>query len=209
MCLLPAYALGTMGVFLALQYFFVNKSNIALGTVPPGFWVAPVLKHTVGTEARTVPVTKAKIKSWLTMLHEYGLVAPPLKNDDESYAVRLRLRGSLAEKMTWRTYSSLLVNTRGVISCTIVPRDYVALAQHLGLDELPGRQELATSLGDSFTRALGTYAEGGDKGAVASSLGLVQCPIDTTKSYVFLLNKYVLPLIGVVLMAVFVLRLLF
>jgi len=86
------------------------------------------------------------------------------------------------------------------------PRDYVALAQHLGLQELPGRQELAASLGNSFTRALATYAEGGDKVAVANSLGLVQCPIDPTKTYRFVLLKYLLPLAGVVLIAVFVLR---
>lgn len=204
--LLPAYKLVIMGAFLVLQYVFVNKSNIALGAVPPGFWVAPLLKQAVPAEAKTVPAAKERIKPWLSILHAYGLVAPPLKNDKESFTVRLRLRGSPFEKMRCRTYSSLLVNTRGVVSCTIVPRDYVALAQHLGLDELPGRQELATRLGDSFTRALGTSAEGGDNVAVANSLGLVQCPIDTTKTYGFLLNRYVLPLIGVVLIAVFVLR---
>ena len=206
MCIFPAYALGAMGVFLALQYFFVNSSNIALGTVPPGFWVAPVLKHTVAGKGQTIPVAKDRIKPWLTMLHEYGLVAPPLKNDDESFTVRLRLRGSLFEKMAWRSYSTLLVDTRGVVSCTVVPRDYVALAQLLELEELPSRQELAKILGDSFTAALGTYADGGDKVAVANSLGLDLCPIDSSKTNIFLLNKYGLPIAGLVLIALFVFR---
>ncbi len=204
----PAYTLGVLGVFLVLQYFFINKSNIALGAVPPGFWIAPLLKHGVPAEPKVIPVTKKQIKPWLTLLHEYGLVAPPLVNDKETLRVRLRLKGSLFEKMEWGTHSSfLLINTQGVVSCTVVPRDYVALAQHLGLEDLPGRQELATSLGNSFTRALCTYAEGGDKEAVASSLGLAHCPIDTTNTYGFLLNKYVLPFIGLLLIGLYVLRL--
>ncbi|NUM53403.1 MAG: sigma-70 family RNA polymerase sigma factor [Candidatus Hydrogenedentes bacterium] len=205
----PAYSLGALGVFLVLQRFVVNKSNIALGAVPPGFWVAPLLTHGVVTAVTTIPIAEKQIKPWLTILNEYGLVAPPLRKDKESFTVRLRLRGSLFEKMAWGTHSSSLrVNTQGMVSCSIIPRDYVSLVQHLGLDELPGRQELATSLGDSFTRALGTYAKGGDKVAIAASLGLVQCPIDSTKTYGFLLQRYVLPLIGVVLIVIFVLRLL-
>lgn len=203
----PAHGLLAMGAFLFLHYFFVNKSNIALAAVPPGLWVGPLLKHSPSSEVRAVPVTTKQIKPWLTMLHEYGLVAPPLRSDKEAFTVRLRLRGSLFEKMARGKNSSFLrVETTGVVSCTIVPRDYVAIAQHLGLDEVPGRQELAASLGNSFTRALSTYAEGGDKEAVASSLGLAHCPIETTNTYGFFLNKYALPIIGLLLIALYVLR---
>ena len=204
---LPAYTLGAMGAFLVLQYFFVNKSNLALATVPPGFWVAPLLKHAVAAEVKTIPVARKQIMPWLTILHEYGLVAPPLAKDVECCTVRLRLRSSLLEKMAYGpANSSLLVNTQGVVTCTITPRDYVAVAQYLAVDELPGRQELAESLGHSFTRAFATYAAGGDKVAVANSLGLVECPIDPAKTYGFVLLKYILPFVGVILIVVFALR---
>lgn len=205
-CLFPAHKPIALGVFLALQYFFPNKSNVALATVPPGFWVAPLLKRTDTGDVHALPVAKKQLRSWLTMLHEYGLVAPPLVNGKEDFRVRLRLKGSLFEKMASGAHSSsLLVNTQGIVSCCIVPRDYVALIQHLGLDTPPGRQELAAKLGESFARALAAYAEGGDKVAVANSLGLNLCPMDATKTHTFTLIKYVLPLVGVVLVAIAVL----
>jgi len=113
MSLAPAYTVAAMGVFLALQYFFVNKSNIALGAVLPGFWVAPLLEHAVDAEVKSVVIAKGKIKAWLVMLHECGLVAPPLVNNKESFTVRLRLRTSLFEKMaSGRHSSSLRIDTQ-------------------------------------------------------------------------------------------------
>lgn len=205
--LLPGYTLGVLGVFFALQYFFVNKSDIALGAVPPGIWVTPVLKHTDAAEVDAVPAAMKQIKEWLVMLHECGLVAPPLVNDKESFTVRLRLRSSVFEKMARGAGSSSLhITSQGVVSCAIVPRDYVALAEHLGLEEFPGRQELAAALGNAFTRALRRYAEGGDKVAVADSLGLARCPIDPAKTYRFVLLKYILCIAGISLVVVSVIR---
>ncbi|MCC6694385.1 MAG: sigma-70 family RNA polymerase sigma factor [Candidatus Hydrogenedentes bacterium] len=206
---LPAFGLGAMGLVLALQYFFINKSDVALGVVPPGIWVGPLLTRGAAPEVKKSPIAKQQIKTWLTILHGYGLVAPPLVNETVGYSVRLRVRGSLFEKMAYGpANSSLAVDMQGVASCTITPRDYVALAKHLDIEVLPGRQELAKSLGLAFTNALVAYTEGGGRAAVADSLGLVQCPIDPAKSYRFMLLRYVLPLVGVVIMAVSLFRLL-
>ncbi|MCC6488705.1 MAG: RNA polymerase sigma factor [Candidatus Hydrogenedentes bacterium] len=205
---LPAFGLGAMGLVLALQYFFINKSDVALGVVPPGIWVGPVLKYGAAPEVKNSPISKRQLRSWLTILHEYGLVAPPLVNETGGFRVRLRVRGSLFEKMAYGpANSSLAVDTQGVANCTITPRDYVALAKHLDIEVLPGRQELAKSLGPAFTNALTAYAAGGGKVAVADSLGLGQCPIDPARSYRFMLLRYVLPVVGIVLIAVSLFRL--
>lgn len=197
MLLAPAHASGALGVFLILQYFLVNKSNIALAAVPPGIWIASMLRPSSEVGTRTIPVTRMQIKSWLTLLHSHGLVAPPLKYDEQNVSVRLRLRASLFEKMTWRTYSTLLIATRGEVSCNLLPRDYVELAQHLELEVLPGRQELATRIANSFQRGLAAYAKGEGEAAVASALNLSDCPIDSSKSQGLRVNRYVLPLIGI------------
>lgn len=198
----PSFKLGIFGAFLAAQFFFVNKSNIALGSVLPGFWVKPLLKRaSSATPAEAAPVERAQIRQWLVMLHEWGLVAPPVTQDGESITVRLRLRQYMLEKMArGRSSSSLRVNVRGEVACTVVPRDYVSLVHHFGPEELPGREELAVRLGAVFAGGFAVFAHGGSGEAVAKRIGLDQCPVNPNKTQVFAFLQYALPLLGVALL---------
>jgi hypothetical protein len=202
MVLRPDSALNAVyfGAFLVLQYFFVNKSQVAAASFPPRLWVPSLLEHADVPETRPTPAGMKGIKGWLAMLHEYGLVAPPCGSDKQSMTVRLRLRTQFMDKMA-RIESSLHVNTQGLVTCVVSPRDYIALARYFGDDDPPGRQELGMRFSRSFTRAFGVYAGGGDKLAVAEALGLAQCPLDVTRTYRFLVLRYVVPVIGIILIA--------
>ncbi len=199
----PKYCvMACFGGFMAMQYFLVNKAGLAQGAVMPGCWVAPLLQRAGAAECLPAPLERARLRPWLTMLHELGLVAPPCKTEAGGIRVRLRLRSYIGEKMARGGNSSLHVDARGVATCSITPRDYVALAQHFGNDELPARRELGAKLGESFTRGLNAYAQGADKTAVAEALGLGDCPVNVTKTHIYLVNKYLFPLVGILIIAV-------
>ena len=140
------------GAFIALQYFFVNKSQIAGAAVQPGLWVSSVLSHVDEVETQEVHTTIRQIRDWLAVLHEFGLVAPPCKSDDRSVRVRLRLRSRFfTDKMTCRMDTFLRVTAEGQATCVVAPRDYIVFAQGFGAENLPGRQELGVRLGAAFT----------------------------------------------------------
>lgn len=193
-------SLATVGCFFALQFFLANKALVAQGAIRPGFWVAPVLRQAGDEEPRCVPVEEKRLRPWFTVLHESGLVAPPCRTEASAVTARLRLRQSTFEKMAFMGYSTLRADTSGNVTCTITPRDYVALAQHFEEDVLPGRRELGASLSRVFTKAFGVYAEGGTN-AVMESLGLSACPMDIRKARLLFVHKYVLPLGGILLLA--------
>ncbi len=195
-----------IGVFMILQFFFVNHAAVAGGAVLPGFWVGPLLKDVDVSEVEPKPVEKKRLKRWLIWLHEHGLVAPPCKTDSDAITVRLRLRNYFGEKMAWRQHSTLRVNAEGEVSCAVTPRDYVAVAENLGAQRLPGRRELSARLGVAFTKALGVYANGGPEANIVDSLGLAQCPLDVKKTYLFRVNRYLMPLAGVLVLTVFLLK---
>ena len=193
----PQYVVfAYFGGFLAMQYFLFNASGLAQGTVMPGCWVGLLLKRVGDSEHLPMPTESRRLKTWLIMLHELGLVDPPCKTENNGITVRLRLRGGISEKMRCTGYSTLHADESGAVTCSIVPRDYVALAQHFDKDEIPARRELGEQLGKVFTQCLGTYAKEADKAKVAEVLGLGDCPINVTKTYIFMVNKYLLPLAG-------------
>lgn len=194
--------LATAGCFFALQFFLVNKAMVMQGAIRPGFWVTPMLRCAGDEEPRSVAVELNHIRPWFTILHESGLVAPPCKMEASAVTVRLRLRQSTFEKMAFSGYSTLRADSSGVATCTITPRDYVALAQHFEENGIPGRRELGASLSRVFTKAFGVYAEGGGSNAVMESLGLSACPMDIRKARLLFVNKYVLPLGGILMIAV-------
>lgn len=199
MALQPSYLVPCFGLFLFLQYFVAGRGLVAIA-VPPGFWLAPMLAHADKSQAKPVAIAGQHIKRWITILHEYGLVAPPCKRREDSITVRLRCRNYYGEKMAWGLHSSLQAATDGTVTCEVVPRDYVALVKCLGSDELPGRRELGQKLGETFTRALSVYGNGGNRAAIASSLGLADCPLDSSKTSLYKFQKYVMPLVGIALL---------
>ena len=192
--------LAVVGCYFAMQFFLINTAQVMQAAVRPGFWVTPMLRRTGDEEPRCVPVEQKRIRPWLTMLHELGLVAPPCKTETNAVTVRLRLRQSTFEKMAFSGYSTLRADTSGAVTCTITPSDYVALAQHFDEEAIPGRRELGATLSRVFKQAFGVYAEGGDSRTVMECLGLTACPMDIRKTRIMFMNKYVLPLGGVLLL---------
>lgn len=200
MILAPQLFPVVFGLFMALQFFFVNKSNVALATVTPGFWVTSLLKNVGDLPAPPASVQMLRIHDWLAWLHVNGLVAPPRTKDGNTVTVRLRLRPGLFEKMTRSGYSTLRIETSGRVTCTVIPRDYVALMATFLDDELPPRRDLAEKIGASFTRALAAFQQGASEGEAIKALGLADCPIDVRKTTILKVQKYVLPAIGVAVM---------